>query len=120
MDNRRRTMEKTMDRLADHSLFHSPALKPIIHKLHSHCYYLFQSKNNNNYCLRKCNIQGFQSNRNSSVAFNLKIQPGLGVVKKRLAQRKSFLYHLVRKSDARQHLTRPIWVAASYVYWRLF
>ena len=72
MDNRRRTMEKAMDRQADHSLFHSPALKPVTHKLHSHDYYLFQIKNNNDYCRRECNRRGFQSNRNRSVAFILK------------------------------------------------
>lgn len=50
MDNRRRSMEKPVDRQADHSLFHRPALMPVTHKLHSHCYYLFQIKNNNNIC----------------------------------------------------------------------
>jgi hypothetical protein len=36
MDNRRRAMDKCMDKQAAHTLILSPAWRPVTHKLHSH------------------------------------------------------------------------------------
>ena len=36
MDNRRRAMDKCMAKQTAHTLIHSPAWKPVTHKLHSH------------------------------------------------------------------------------------